>query len=110
VQERREYGLSGVYSDIVNAESNADRTDNERAVNERMRELGRRSGEARRRRKEQRERLEPVTDREQAMAALRRAVEGGNMAAMVAAAKTLLEVDRSDPHDRVVSVEDARAP
>jgi hypothetical protein len=60
-----------------------------------MRELGRRSGEARRRRREQQ--LEPLTDREQAMAALRRALDGNNRAAMVAAAKALLEFDRSDP-------------
>jgi hypothetical protein len=86
-------------------------TDDERESNEaraeRMRELGRRSGEARRRKREQQ--LEPLTDREQAMAALRRALDGGNRAAMVAAAKALLEFDRSDPRAGMVTVEDARA-
>ena len=52
--------------------------------------------------------LEPLTDREQAMAALRRALDGGNMAAMVAAAKALLEFDRTDPRAGMVAVEDAR--
>jgi hypothetical protein len=73
----------------VNDESNGERTDIERDTNERMAELGRRSGEARRRKKQQQ--LEPVGDREQAMAELRRALDGGNNAAMVAAAKALLE-------------------
>jgi hypothetical protein len=41
------------------------------------------------------------------MAALRRALDGGNMAAMVAAAKALLEFDHS-PRERLVTVEDAR--
>jgi hypothetical protein len=83
----------------VNGESNGDRTNSERDANERMRELGRRSGEVRRRKREQREKeqLEPLTDREQAKAALRRALDGGNMAAMVAAAKALLEFDKTDP-------------
>jgi hypothetical protein len=89
---------------------NGDRTDVERDGNERMQELGRRSGEARRRKKEQREKeqREPLTDREQAMAALRRALDGGNRAAMVAAAKALLEFDRSDPRAGMVTIEDAR--
>ena len=58
----------------MNDKSNGERTDAERAASERMRELGRRSGEARRRKREQREKeqLEPLTDREQAMSALRR--------------------------------------
>jgi hypothetical protein len=100
-----------------NDEPNGDRTDIEResnervneSVNERMRELGRRSGEARRRKAKakQTDEREPLTDREQAMAALRRALDGGNMAAMVSAAKALLEFDHS-PRDRPVTVEDAR--
>jgi hypothetical protein len=49
-----------------------------------------------------------VTDREQAMAALRRALDGNNRAAMVAAAKALLEFDRT-PIDGPMSVEVARA-
>jgi hypothetical protein len=71
-----------------------------------MRELGRRSGEARRRKRDQQ--LEPLTDREQAMAALRRALDGNNRAAMVAAAKALIEQDRT-PQAGPMSVEDARA-
>jgi hypothetical protein len=74
-------------------------TDDERESNEvraeRMREHGRRSGEARRRKREQQ--LEPVGDREQALAALRRALDGNNRAAMVAAAKALIEHDQSPP-------------
>ena len=50
-----------------------------------------------------------LSDREQAMAALRRALDGGNKAAMVAAAKALIEFDRSPDREHVVSVEDARA-
>ena len=53
------------------------------------------------------EQREPLTDREQAMAALRRALDGRNMAAMVASAKALLEFDQS-PRDGPVPVEDAR--
>jgi hypothetical protein len=41
------------------------------------------------------------------MAALCRALDGNNMAAMVAAAKALLEFDQS-PRERPVTVEDAR--
>jgi hypothetical protein len=48
-----------------------------------------------------------LSDREQALAALRRALDGGNHAAMVAAAKALLEFDHS-PRERPVTVEDAR--
>lgn len=88
----------------MNGELNEDRAGDERTVNERMRELGRRSGEARRRRRDEPE----LTDHEQAKAALRRALDGGNKAAMVSAAKALLEFDKSDPRDRVMSVEDAR--
>lgn len=51
---------------------------------------------------------EPASDREQAMAALRRALDGNNKAAMVAAAKALLEFDQTPP-EGPVSVEDARA-
>jgi hypothetical protein len=100
----------------VNGESNEDRTGDEREssgdtnARERMRELGRRSGEARRRKREQREKeqLEPLTDHEQAKQALRRALDGGNMAAMVAAAKALLEFDKTDPWaHHAVSVKDA---
>ena len=92
----------------MNAESNGERTDEERDANERMRELGRRSGEARRRKREQREQAGELTDREQAKVALRRALDGGNMAAMVAAAKALIEFDHS-PHTGGVTVDDARA-
>jgi hypothetical protein len=79
-----------------------------------MRELakrgGKRSGEARRRKREQRQagELEPANDREQAKVALRRALDGNNSAAMVAAAKALIEFDRS-PDREHVTVEDARA-
>jgi hypothetical protein len=74
-----------------------------------MRELGRRSGEARRRKREQRAAGElELTDREQAKVALRRALDGNNMAAMVAAAKALIEFDRTDPRTGLMSVEDAR--
>ena len=53
--------------------------------------------------------LEPLTDREKAMAALRRALDGRNMAATVASAKALIELDTSDPRARdAVSTEDAR--
>ena len=41
-----------------------------------------------------------LTDREQAMAALRRALDGGNKAAMVAAAKALIEHDLSPQPSR----------
>jgi hypothetical protein len=50
-----------------------------------------------------------LSDREQAKAALRRALDGNNMAAMVAGAKALLEFDKSDPWADRVSVEDAQA-
>jgi hypothetical protein len=43
------------------------------------------------------------------MSALRRALDGKNMAAMVAAAKALLDSDRSDPWATTLTVEDARA-
>jgi hypothetical protein len=93
----------------VNGEPNGERTEQERDVSERMRELGRRSGEARRRRREKRQAGElELTDRDQAKIALRRALDGNNMAAMVAAAKALIEFDRS-PERQVVTVEDARA-
>jgi hypothetical protein len=49
-----------------------------------------------------------LTDREQAMSALRRALDGKNMAAMVAAAKALIEVDPSGPPGPM-DVVDARA-
>jgi len=92
----------------MNDDRNGERTDIERDVNERMRELGRRSGEARRRNAKAKHTDElELTDREQAMAALRRALDGGNMAAMVAAAKALLEFDHS-PRERPVTVEEAR--
>jgi hypothetical protein len=45
--------------------------------------------------------------RDQAKVALRRALDGNNMAAMVAAAKALIEFDRS-PDRQDVTVEDAR--
>jgi hypothetical protein len=48
-----------------------------------------------------------LTDREQAKVALRRALDGNNMAAMVAAAKALIEFDRS-PERQDVTVNDAR--
>src|SRR5262245_17705838 len=48
------------------------------------------------------------SDRERSKAALRRALDGGNYAAMVAAAKELIAQDRS-PDREHVSVEDARA-
>jgi hypothetical protein len=93
----------------MNDDTNGERTDIERGVNERMRELGRRSGEARRRnaKAKQTDELE-LTDREQAMRALRRALDGCNMAAMVAAAKALLEFDKTEPHGQM-DVADARA-
>jgi hypothetical protein len=76
---------------------------------DRAREAAPKSAEARRRKREQAEELEPLTDREQAMAALRRALDGGNHAAAVAAAKALIEFDTSDPRSRqAVSTEDAR--
>jgi hypothetical protein len=69
------------------------------------RAMGARGGRARGRTAE----LEQLTDREQAMAALRRALDGNNMAAMVAGAKALIEFDTSDPRSRdAVSTEDAR--
>jgi hypothetical protein len=101
----------------VNGESNEDRTGDEREssgdtnARERMRELGRRSGEARRRKAQakQTDELEQLTDRESALRALRRALDGNNMAAMVAGAKALIEFDTSDPRSRdAVSAEDAR--
>jgi hypothetical protein len=90
---------------------------------ERMRELGRRSGAARRLKRELRERGEAsepggsspspageqLTDRESALRALRRALDGNNMAAMVAGAKALIEFDTSDPRSRqAISTEDLR--
>jgi hypothetical protein len=69
-----------------------------------MQAIGRRGGE----RRGKAEQLERLTDREQAMAALRRALDGGNKAAMVAAAKALIEHDLT-PQAGPVSVEDARA-
>jgi hypothetical protein len=93
----------------VNGESNGERTDIERDVSERMRELWRRSGKARRRKATAKQTGEfELTDREQAKVALRRALDGNNMAAMVAAAKALIEFDRS-PDREQVTVEDARA-
>jgi hypothetical protein len=128
----------------VNGESNEDRTDgrtnNERDERdrsnerERMAELGRRSGAARRLRKQLREaggRGAPgngggrvalsspgsgpeqisgeLSDREQALAALRRSLDSGNAAAVVAAGKALIDIDKTDPWSSTVSVEDARA-
>lgn len=73
-----------------------------------MRELGRRSGEARQRKAKAKQTGElEQSDREQAKVALRRAPDGNNMAAMVAAAKALIEFDRS-PDREHVTVEDAR--
>src|SRR5262249_55588299 len=69
------------------------------------RAMGARGGRAR----GKTEQLEPLTDREQAMAALRRALDGNNKAAMVAAAKTLIETDKSNPWARdAVATEDVR--
>jgi hypothetical protein len=74
-----------------------------------MRELWRRSGKARRRKATAKQTGDfELTDREQAKVALRRALDGNNMAAMVAAAKALIEFDRS-PDREQVTVEDARA-
>jgi hypothetical protein len=90
----------------MNADANDDRTgnrtDDEQDPRERMRELGRRSGEARRRKREERERalLEPQTDRDRALAALRRALDSANTAAATAAAKTLLELDRVERREQ----------
>src|SRR5215470_6600435 len=53
--------------------------------------------------------LEQLTDREKALSALRRALDGRNMAATVASAKALIELDTSDPRSRdAVSTEDVR--
>jgi hypothetical protein len=72
----------------------------------RAREAAAKSAEARR---QKRAEPEPeLSDREQAKAALRRALDGNNRAAMVAAAKALIEFDRS-PEREQVTVEDARA-
>jgi hypothetical protein len=68
------------------------------------RAMGARGGRARRKK----EQLEPLTDRETAKVALRRALAGNNMAAVVASAKALIEFDRS-PEEGPMSVEDARA-
>jgi hypothetical protein len=63
----------------------------------------------RRRKREQRQAGElELTDREQAKAALRRALDGRNNAAMVAAAKALIDFDTS-PIESGVTVDDARA-
>ena len=93
----------------MNDVSNGDRTAIERDANERMRELGRRSGEARRRKAEAKQtaELEPVGDREQAKVALRRALAGNNMAAVVASAKALIEFDQS-PEQGPMTTKDAR--
>jgi hypothetical protein len=100
---------------VVSAESNDDRTELERdangSVNERMRALGRRSGEARRRRKaEQEQAAGELTDRERALAALRRSLNSGNAAAVVAAGKALIDLERSDPraYDSDALVQGAR--
>ena len=116
VGQREHVGICSTSATRTASSSVASRTksaSNERvneSVNERMRALGRRSGEARRRRAKakQTDEREPLTDREQAMRALRRALDGGNMAAMVAAAKALLDFDRTDPRAGMVTVEDAR--
>jgi hypothetical protein len=69
------------------------------------RAMGARGGRAR----GKKEQLEQLTDRESALRALRRALDGNNMAAMVAGAKALIEFDTSDPRSRdAVSAEDAR--
>jgi hypothetical protein len=67
------------------------------------RAMGARGGRAR----GKKEQLEQLTDRESALRALRRALDGNNMAAMVASAKALIEFDHS-PRERPVTVEDAR--
>src|SRR5437773_2675095 len=66
--------------------------------------MGARGGRARGRTAE----LEQLTDRESALRALRRALDGQNMAAMVAGAKALIEFDTSDPRGPM-DVVDARA-
>jgi hypothetical protein len=73
-----------------------------------MRALALRGGELRRRKAKQRDELEELTDREQAMAALRRALDGRNHAAMVAAAKALIDSDQTPPPGPM-GVDDARA-
>jgi hypothetical protein len=45
--------------------------------------------------------LEPQSDREGALAALRRLLESGNAAAVVAAGKTLIELDRTEERERL---------
>jgi hypothetical protein len=66
---------------------------------ERAREAARKSAEVRRRKREQQQETPELTDRERALAALRRALDGGNMAAMVAASKALLDLPQADPAD-----------
>jgi hypothetical protein len=103
-------------------ESNGDRTD----ASERYRELGRRSGEARRRKKEQREaqrekeQLEPATEREQATADIEEGMQAhreivrtsGNAAARSRSASELIRLARELERLRFgsgpMSVEDAR--
>jgi hypothetical protein len=76
---------------------------------ERAREAARRSAEVRRRKSEEAAELEPLTDREQALAALRRSLDSNNAAAVVAAGKALIDLEPRDPRVGMVSVEDARA-
>jgi hypothetical protein len=107
---------------VVNAESNDDRTELERSASERMRELGRRSGEARRRRKAEKEQaagtaLEldadgvPVDlDRWSDKRLYEYANQDSNIAGGVAALKELTARRRSDPrgHDSDALVQGAR--
>jgi hypothetical protein len=58
--------------------------------------MGRRGGKARGKQAEG----EQLTDRERALAALRRSLDSGNAAAVVAAGKALIDFERTDPGRR----------
>jgi hypothetical protein len=60
-----------------------------------MKAIGQRGGQRRGKRTDEPE----LTDRDQAMAALRKSLSSGNAAAVVASAKALLDLPSAGPHD-----------
>jgi hypothetical protein len=62
-----------------------------------LREAARKSAEVRRRKRERQQETRSCLTGERALAALRRALDGSNMAAMTAAAKALLDLPSADP-------------
>jgi hypothetical protein len=84
----------------VNDESSGDRTAAELAKIEPMRELGRRSGEAPAQESgREKAALEPQSDREGRLPLSAGRSSPGNAAAVVAAGKTLIELDRTEERE-----------